>query len=70
MPITGIDCTIPSLLIDTGWIEIVQRPVYQQFTQHGQLLNRQRQAAVRAFEFTSKVGSQHIERGEGFAGVA
>jgi len=52
-----------------GRVEVIQRPVYQQFAQQGQLLNRQRHIAARAFKFGGEVGGHDVERGQGFTGV-
>jgi hypothetical protein len=53
-----------------GWVKVVQRPVYQQFGHHRQLLDRQRYVAARTFQIAGKARAHDVERGQGFAGVS
>lgn len=50
-------------------INTVQRPAHCKFSQHHNLLDRQRRVALRATELVCKIARHYIGRGQGFTGV-
>jgi hypothetical protein len=53
-----------------GWVDIVQCAAHQQLGDHRQLLNRQRDIAIGAFQIAGQVRDEDIQRREGFTGMA
>ena len=51
------------------WIDPIQRPVYREFGEHDDLLDRQCGAALQAAEFAGEVAGHGTGAGQRFVGV-